>query len=129
MLPKPPFACDLSSEDELAIFDNLKPRLDGVWDALTDCDERTYTSVVIPSMTLDQRELQQAGRCAVLRGAAAAPLDPAAESPRAHGVRHLTTRAPDDPRVLPESPDRRPREPRQGASDDAVRRTTRRRDR
>ncbi len=59
MLPKPPFACDLSSEDELAIFDNLKPRLDGVWDALTDCDERTYTSVVIPSMTLDQRELRK----------------------------------------------------------------------
>jgi hypothetical protein len=59
MLPKPPFACDLSSEDELAIFENLKPRLDGVWDALTDCDERTYTSVVIPSMTLDQRELHK----------------------------------------------------------------------
>ena len=41
------------------MFDNLKPRLDGVWDALTDCDERTYTSVVVPSMTLDQRELKK----------------------------------------------------------------------
>ena len=59
MLPKPPFACDLSSEDELAMFENLKPRLDGVWDSLTDCDERTYTSVVVPSMTLDQRELKK----------------------------------------------------------------------
>src|SRR5262245_16408296 len=58
MLPKPPFACELSNEDELAMFDNLRPRLNGVWDALTDCDERTYTSVVIPSMTLDQRELK-----------------------------------------------------------------------
>jgi len=59
MLPKPPFACDLSNEDEIAIFDDLKSRLAGVWDSLTDCDERTYTSVVIPSMTLDQRELRK----------------------------------------------------------------------
>ena len=41
------------------MFENLKPRLDGVWDSLTDCDERTYTSVVVPSMTLDQRELKK----------------------------------------------------------------------
>jgi hypothetical protein len=59
MLPKPPFACDLPLERELAVFESLKPRLDGVWDALTDCDERTYTSVVVPSMTLDQRELKK----------------------------------------------------------------------
>ncbi len=59
MLPKPPFACDLPLERELAVFESLKPRLAGVWDALTDCDERTYTSVVVPSMTLDQRELKK----------------------------------------------------------------------
>jgi hypothetical protein len=59
MLPKPPFACDLPIEHELSIFDSLKPRLAGVWDSLTDCDERAYTSVVIPSMTLDQRELKK----------------------------------------------------------------------
>jgi hypothetical protein len=27
MIPKPPFACDLSLEDELAAFERLKPRL------------------------------------------------------------------------------------------------------
>jgi hypothetical protein len=59
MLPKPPYACDLPLERELAVFESLKPRLGGVWDALTDCDERAYTSVVVPSMTLDQRELRK----------------------------------------------------------------------
>lgn len=59
MIPKPPFACDLSLEDELAAFERLKPRLAEIWSALTASDDRTYTSVVVPSMTLDQSELRK----------------------------------------------------------------------
>lgn len=59
MIPKPPFACDLSLDDELAAFERLKPRLAEIWSALTASDDRSYTSVVIPSMTLDQSELRK----------------------------------------------------------------------
>ena len=59
MIPKPPFACDLSLEDELAAFERLKPRLAEIWSALTASDDRSYTSVVVPSMTLDQSELRK----------------------------------------------------------------------
>ena len=59
MIPQPPFACDLSLDQELAAFESLKPRLAEVWSALTASDDRAYTSVVVPSMTLDQRELQK----------------------------------------------------------------------
>ena len=59
MIPKPPFACSLSLEDELAGFERLKPRLAEIWSALTASDDRSYTSVVVPSMTLDQSELRK----------------------------------------------------------------------
>ena len=59
MIPKPPFANDLSAEEELAAFERLKPRLAQVWSALTASDDRDYTSVVVPSMTLDQSELRK----------------------------------------------------------------------
>ena len=59
MIPKPPFACNLSLEDEIAAFERLKPRLAEIWSALTASDDRTYTSVVVPSMTLDQSELRK----------------------------------------------------------------------
>jgi PGM1 C-terminal domain len=59
MIPKPPFACDLSPDEEIAAFEHLKPRLAQVWSALTASDERSYTSVVVPSMTLDQSELRK----------------------------------------------------------------------
>jgi hypothetical protein len=59
MIPKPPYACDLSLDEELASFERLKPRLAEVWSALTASDERQYTSVVVPSLTLDQRELRK----------------------------------------------------------------------
>jgi hypothetical protein len=59
MIPKPPFPCDLSLEDEIAAFELLKPRLAQVWSALTASDDRSYTSVVVPSMTLDQSELKK----------------------------------------------------------------------
>ena len=59
MIPKPPFACDLSLDEELAAFELLKPRLAQVWSALTASDDQSYTSVVVPSMTLDQSELRK----------------------------------------------------------------------
>ena len=59
MLPKPPFACDLTPDEELAAFDALKRRLPDVWTALTASDDRPCTSVIVPSMTLDVRELRK----------------------------------------------------------------------
>ena len=61
MIPKPPFAKDLSPEQEIAHFELLKPRLDEVWSALSARDEEPYTSVVVPSLTLDQSELRKLG--------------------------------------------------------------------
>src|SRR6266542_5551838 len=57
MLPKPPFASDLTLERELQLFEELKPRLGQLWNALSARHEEPYTSVVIPSMTLDRAEL------------------------------------------------------------------------
>jgi hypothetical protein len=59
MIPKPPFASDLSLDEELAAFELLKPRLAHVWSALTASDDRGYTSVIVPSLTLDQSELRK----------------------------------------------------------------------
>lgn len=59
MIPKPPFAHDLSLEQELAEFERLKPRLLEVWDVLTLQEEEPHTSVVVPSLTLDQTELRK----------------------------------------------------------------------
>ena len=57
MIPKPPFAKDLTPELEIAEFERLKPRLRDLWSALSAREEEPYTSVVIPSLTLDQSEL------------------------------------------------------------------------
>jgi PGM1 C-terminal domain/ATP-grasp domain len=57
VIPKPPFAKDLSPEQEIAEFERLKPRLFDLWSALSAREEEPYTSVVIPSLTLDQSEL------------------------------------------------------------------------
>ena len=59
MIPKPPFAADLSLEQEIAEFEALKPRLADLWDALLNLDEQPHTSVVVPSLTLDQSELKK----------------------------------------------------------------------
>ena len=59
MIPRPPFAGDLSHEEELAAFERLKPRLAEIWNALTADVDRSYTSVVVPSLTLDQDELRK----------------------------------------------------------------------
>lgn len=57
MIPKPPFLKDLTPEREAAEFEALKPRLAEVWDALMMRDEVPHTTVVVPSLTLDQSEL------------------------------------------------------------------------
>src|SRR6478672_12022688 len=57
MIPKPPFSRDLTPEQEIAEFERLKPRLRELWNALSAREEEPYTSVVIPSLTLDQAEL------------------------------------------------------------------------
>jgi len=57
VIPKPPFSRDLAPDEEIAEFEHLKPRLDALWDALSAREEEPYTSVVIPSLTLDQSEL------------------------------------------------------------------------
>ena len=62
MIPKPPFASDLTLEQELAAFDALKPRMLEVWNAMIGAQDEHCTSVVVPSLTLDQEELQEAGR-------------------------------------------------------------------
>ena len=57
MLPKPPFVSDLTPLRELEEFERLKPRLADVWDLVSMKDEEAHTSVVVPSLTLDQSEL------------------------------------------------------------------------
>ena len=59
MIPKPPFPRDLVLEREIAEFERLKPRLAEVWDSLTMREEEPHTSVVVPSLTLDQSELRK----------------------------------------------------------------------
>src|SRR4029079_648356 len=51
---------DLTREQELAEFETLKPRLHEVWDSLIlHQNDAPYTSVVVPSLTLDQSELKK----------------------------------------------------------------------
>lgn len=59
MIPQPPFAGDLTLDQEIEIFRSLQPRLTAVWDALTAADDSHCTSVVVPSLTLDQGELRK----------------------------------------------------------------------
>jgi PGM1 C-terminal domain len=59
VIPKPPFADDLTPEQELAAFEQLKPRLNAVWDVLMAKEDMAATSVVVPSFTLDQEELKK----------------------------------------------------------------------
>lgn len=59
MIPKPPFAADLSPEEEIAEFRRLQPHLQEVWEALNFRDEEAHTSVVVPSLTLDQSEFKK----------------------------------------------------------------------
>jgi PGM1 C-terminal domain len=59
VIPKPPLPTDLDPETEIAEFRRLQPRLQEVWEALNFRDEEAHTSVVVPSLTLDQSELRK----------------------------------------------------------------------
>jgi PGM1 C-terminal domain len=59
VIPRPPFVSDLTPEREIAEFEALKPNLTAVWDSIAPRDEEPHTSVVVPSLTLDQSELQK----------------------------------------------------------------------
>jgi hypothetical protein len=59
VIPRPPFASALSLEQELAEFEALKPRLSEVWDSISGRDDLPHTSVVVPSLTLDQAEMKK----------------------------------------------------------------------
>lgn len=57
MIPKPPFANELGLEREIEQFELLKPRLERLWDVVFADDDGPYTSIVVPSLTLDRSEL------------------------------------------------------------------------
>jgi hypothetical protein len=59
MQPQPPFASQLTLEEELRQFEELKTGLVQVWDKLTALEDQPSTSVIVPSLTLDQEELQK----------------------------------------------------------------------
>ncbi len=59
VIPKPPFVSDLTLERELLQFERLKPRLAEVWHLISMRDNEPHTSVVVPSLTLDQAELRK----------------------------------------------------------------------
>jgi PGM1 C-terminal domain len=59
VLPHPPYASQLSQQEELEAFARLKPRLADVWQQLGGEADLPSTTVVVPSMTLDQAELQK----------------------------------------------------------------------
>ncbi|HET9315407.1 MAG TPA: carboxylate-amine ligase, partial [Vicinamibacteria bacterium] len=58
-MPKPPFPGDLSLEQEIEAFEGLRPRLQELWDTIMNREEEPHTSVVVPSLTLDQSELRK----------------------------------------------------------------------
>jgi PGM1 C-terminal domain len=59
VIPNPPFARDLSLEDERTRFRALQSRLQAVWDGVIGHNDQPSTSVVVPSFTLDQDELRK----------------------------------------------------------------------
>jgi len=46
-----------AEELEIDAFERLKPRLGALWDTVFPGDEEAYTSVIVPSLTLDQEEM------------------------------------------------------------------------
>jgi hypothetical protein len=59
MMPQGPFPWELTPDQEIAAFEQLKPRLRDVWATLTMRDEEPHTSVVVPSLTLDRGSLEK----------------------------------------------------------------------
>ena len=121
VIPKPPFARDLSQESEIAEFERLKPRLRDLWSALSAREEEPYTSVVIPSLTLDQSELSKLEGASFYEERLLFLLIRLRNPQRAHGLRHLAADPPADPRVLLPAPGRHSRQPRARAADLALR--------
>ena len=50
---------DAAEEIEIEAFEHLKPRLASLWDSVFPGDEEAYTSVIVPSLTLDQAEVSK----------------------------------------------------------------------
>jgi esterase/lipase superfamily enzyme len=59
VIPRPPFAWELTEAQEVAAFEALKPRLAPLWNAIFTADDQPYTSVIVPSMTLHRAELEK----------------------------------------------------------------------
>src|SRR5687768_10822311 len=59
MIPQPPLPGDLTLEEEISQFERLQPRLQEMWDTILNREEEPHTSVVVPSLTLDQAELRR----------------------------------------------------------------------
>jgi len=59
MIPQPPLPAELTLEEEISQFERLKPRLQEMWDTILNREEEPHTSVVVPSLTLDQAELRR----------------------------------------------------------------------
>ena len=60
LIPEAPLSCaTFRPSSELEEFRRLKPRLTELWNTLALDQDQAYTSVVIPSLTLDERELEK----------------------------------------------------------------------
>ncbi len=59
MIPRSPASAVLTPTREIEEFERFKPRLLEVWNAIALRDEEPHTSVVVPSLTLDQSELKK----------------------------------------------------------------------
>ena len=57
----PPIRWDLSPEQESQAFESLKPRLVKLWADVFPKDDEPYTSVIVPSVTLDDGALARLG--------------------------------------------------------------------
>ena len=56
-MPTVPEPSGLTLEEEIAEFERLKPHLADLWQSVFPDDQQHYTSVVVPSLTLDPAEL------------------------------------------------------------------------
>ncbi len=50
---RPPIRWDFTPDEEIRAFDALKPRLAALWAEIFPKDDEPYTSVIVPSVTLD----------------------------------------------------------------------------
>ena len=52
-----PAGADLRPEDEARAYERLKPRLAALWKEVFPRDDEAYTSVIVPSVTVDAEAL------------------------------------------------------------------------